>query len=237
MRRHCPIQRGLWLLCGLLLSQLTWATTPVSLQLRWLHQFQFAGYYAAIHKGFYAQEGLEVTLKQGGVGIEPVTEVLSGRAQFGVSNAGLIADYLNGRSVLMLAPIFQHSPNVLLVRGDVATPAELVDAGPIALMGGDQDIDLKAMFVNEGIPLQRLAFTEAGGHLDDLVNGKVKAIHAYLSNEPFELELRGVPYSVLKPQTYGMDFYSDVLFTEQDYAKAHPEVVAAFRRASFRGWQ
>lgn len=112
MRRHCPIQRGLWLLCGLLLSQLTWATTPVSLQLRWLHQFQFAGYYAAIHKGFYAQEGLEVTLKQGGVGIEPVTEVLSGRAQFGVSNAGLIADYLNGRSVLMLAPIFQHSPNV-----------------------------------------------------------------------------------------------------------------------------
>lgn len=105
---------------------------------------QFAGYYAAIHKGFYAQEGLEVTLKQGGVGIEPVTEVLSGRAQFGVSNAGLIADYLNGRSVLMLAPIFQHSPNVLLVRGDVATPAELVDAGPIALMGGDQDIDLKA---------------------------------------------------------------------------------------------
>lgn len=237
MRWHRPIQRGLWLLGGLLLSQLTWATTPVSLQLRWLHQFQFAGYYAAIHKGFYAQEGLEVTLKQGGVGIEPVTEVLSGRAQFGVSNAGLIADYLNGRSVLMLAPIFQHSPNVLLVRGDVATPTELVDAGPIALMGGDQDIDLKAMFVNEGIPLQRLAFTQAGGHLDDLINGKVKAIHAYLSNEPFELELRGVPYSVLKPQSYGMDFYSDVLFTEQDYAKAHPEVVAAFRRASFRGWQ
>ncbi|WP_303785355.1 ABC transporter substrate-binding protein [Azovibrio restrictus] len=233
------LSRGLCLgLLALLATLPALAQTPVTLQLRWLHQFQFAGYYAALHKGFYQEAGLDVTLKEGGPGISPLDEVLAGRAQFGIANAGLVNAFLNGKPVLMLAPIFQHSPSVLLVRGRKAdTPADLAGAGPVLLLGNDEDVELKAMFVNEGIPLERVQFVTEGRHLDDLVQGRVVALNAYLSNEPFLLQQQGIPHRVLRPQTYGMDFYSDVLFSTRDMERQSPETVAAFRQASLRGWE
>src|SRR6185369_15914533 len=54
----------------------------IDFQLRWKHQFQFAGYYAAIEKGYYREEGLEVRLHEGAPGKTPVQEVLAGRAQY-----------------------------------------------------------------------------------------------------------------------------------------------------------
>ena len=58
--------------------------TKVTLQLKWVPQAQFAGYYAASLKGFYKAQGLDVTLKNGGPNIVPETVVASGQAQFGV---------------------------------------------------------------------------------------------------------------------------------------------------------
>ena len=92
-----PLFRRLCLgMLALLTALPALAQTPVTLQLRWLHQFQFAGYYAALHKGFYQEAGLNVTLKEGGPGISPLDEVLAGRAQFGIANAGLVNAFLNG---------------------------------------------------------------------------------------------------------------------------------------------
>ena len=56
--------------------------SPVTVQLKWVHQAQFAGFYAAVDKGFYAEEGLDVTINPGGVDIDIMDEVLSGRAEF-----------------------------------------------------------------------------------------------------------------------------------------------------------
>jgi len=230
------------LLLGLLVALVgveSMALEPVSLQLRWKHQFQFAGYYAALHKGFYREAGLDVRLLEGGPGADPVAAVLSGRSEFGVSISSLVIDYLRGRPVVMLGPVFQHSPNVLLIRGENRHLSELglPGAGPIALMGGDQDVELKVMFLNEGIPLERLRIVPDENHLSDFLDGRVEALNAYVSNEPFVLEQAGIPFSTLHPQSYGMDFYGDLLFTTQALIAQHPQRVAAFRSASLRGWQ
>ncbi len=243
MMIHCTFSRiiflALLLALGFPFRLSAEPLTPVSLQLRWLHQFQFAGYYAALHKGFYREAGLDVTLKEGGPGADPVQEVLSGRSEFGIALSSLVVNFLKGQPVLLLGPIFQHSPNVLLVSGrdrrlvDLARP----DRPKIAMMGSDQDVDLRSMFINEGIELDRLNFVPDKHHLNDLLNRRVEALNAYTSNEPFLLDQRGVPYTILKPSTYGMDFYGDLLFTHQDMEKSHPQVVAAFYAASKRGWQ
>ncbi len=213
--------------------------TPVSLELRWHHQFQFAGYYAALHKGFYLEAGLDVTLKEGGPEANPVQGVLSGRSEFGIALSSLVVNFLNGQPVRLLGPIFQHSPNILLVRGKDRRLVDLVNTSKpkIALMNGDQDVDLKSMFLNEGIALERLNFVADERHLHDLLNQRVTAVNAYTSNEPYLLDKLDVPYTVLKPATYGMDFYGDVLFTHRDVEQKRPQVVAAFYAASKRGWQ
>jgi signal transduction histidine kinase len=214
------------------------ALEQVTLQLNWRHQFEYAGYYAALHKGYYQDAGLAATLKEGAPNISAIDEVTQGRADFGVSSSGLVKSYLEGKPVLMLAPIFQHSPAALLSLGkQLNTPADVAKAGSIGLQPGDESLDLKAMFVNEGIALDKLKINTEGKGLEDLQSGKIIAMNAYLSNEPYFLKKRGISFSVIKPAHYGMDFYSDILFTHQAVEKARPEVVAAFRSATLKGWE
>lgn len=228
--------RCTWL-CLAGLATPAFALTPVTMQLRWNHQFQFAGYYAALEKGFYRDAGLDVTLKEGGSNISATEEVLQGRAQFGVTNSGLVKTYMTGQPVLMLAPIVQHSPTILLSLGHkLHNPAEVAKAGVIRLQPGDESLEQKSLFVNEGIALDKLKITTEQHGIDDLLSGKVVAINAYRSNEPFELQQRGLAYSILEPGHYGMDFYSDILFTSSALNKDQPKLVADFRAATLKGW-
>jgi diguanylate cyclase (GGDEF)-like protein/PAS domain S-box-containing protein len=215
------------------------ARETVVLQLRWMHQFQFAGYYAALHQGYYLDAGLNVVIGEGGPGADPVGDVLAGRADFGIGTSSLVIDYLKGKPVLMLGPVFQHSPNALIVRGRDQRPVDLALAkdARIAMMGGDQDIELKAMFLDEGIPLEKLNFVPDERHLDDFIAGRIAAVNAYTSNEPYQLDQLGIAYTVLSPHSYGMDFYGDVLFTRRALAADKPAMVTAFRAATLRGWQ
>ena len=110
------------LVCGLLLLACSASSQEVAskahdtidLQLRWLPQFQFAGYYAAIEKGFYREEGLDVRLHAGAPDRQPVAEVLAGRAQYAEGNSEILLARLRGKPLVVLAAIFQHSPSVLL---------------------------------------------------------------------------------------------------------------------------
>ncbi len=236
------------LLCFVLFSaQAAWASPAtqqngglqvIDVQLRWKHQFQFAGYYAAIAQGYYREEGLEVRLHEGGPNITPVEEVLSGRAQYAEANSELLYARLHGKPLVALAVIFQHSPSVLLARTDqgVRTAHDLIDK-PVMLMDAQTDADFLAMFRSEGIPLEKLQLLPSSYQVEDLANGKVTAFNSYLTNEPFYLQQRGVEYNVISPVTYGIDFYSDILFTTQAEIDEHPQRVEAFRRATLRGWR
>lgn len=215
------------------------ATTleTVTLQLRWSHQFQFAGYYAALHKGYYRQQGLDVTIRAGTPSLRPVDEVLAGRAQYGEANSELLMHYLNGAPLIALAAIVQHSPSVLLTRADsgIRSPQDLSDK-KIMMMGGTEDVDFLAMFANEGMNINELNILPSSYNIQDLIDRKVDAFNAYLTNEPFFLSQKGiVPYAI-KPLNYGIDFYSDILFTTQQELKSHPDRVKRFREASLQGW-
>ena len=211
---------------------------PIDFQLRWKHQFQFAGYYAAIAKGYYRDEGFEVRLHEGAPGKTPVEEVLAGRALYGESNSELLFERLNGKPLVALAAIFQHSPSVLLARSDagIRTVHDLVGKR-VMLMNAQTDADFMTMFSREGISATSLDLQPSSYDVDDLVNGNVQAFNSYLTNEPFYLQRKGVAYTVLSPATYGIDFYSDILFTTEDEATENPTRVAAFRRATLRGWR
>src|SRR3981189_3513790 len=71
----------------LLASHPAAALDQVALQLKWKHQFQFAGYYAALEQGFYRDAGLDVTIREGGPDIEAAEAVASGKADLGGSTA------------------------------------------------------------------------------------------------------------------------------------------------------
>ena len=102
----------------LLVPSISLAQDKVVLQLKWKHGFQFAGYYAAQELGYYNDAGLDVELRAASPGIIPVEEVISGRAQYGVGNSALLLDRQKGKPVVVLGVIFQHSPSILITRGN-----------------------------------------------------------------------------------------------------------------------
>jgi diguanylate cyclase (GGDEF)-like protein/PAS domain S-box-containing protein len=215
-----------------------WASAdPIHLQLRWHHQFQFAGYYAALEKGYYKDAGLDVVIHEGMPEKKPVQEVLQGHAQYGEANSELLLERLRGTPLVALAAIYQHSPSVLIARKDsgIFSPDDLVGK-KIMLMDKTVDADFVAMFNNEGIDFSRLDIVPSSYEIRDLVDRKVDAFNSYLSNEPYFLKQQGVEFTVLNPRNYGIDFYSDILFTSEDELKRHPERVKAFRQASLEGW-
>src|SRR3954451_13423586 len=85
------------------------ALEKVSLQLKWLHQFQFAGYYVALERGFYRDAGLDVEIRPGGPNIDANGDVGTGKAGFGVGATGVILPHPGQAKSIVLGVIFQHS--------------------------------------------------------------------------------------------------------------------------------
>ena len=95
------------------------ALTPVTVQFLWTHQSQFAGFYAADQKGYYADEGLAVTFLKGGPDVDRWTSVLDGTAQFGIAGGDeLVIGRSEGKQVRAIATIFRRSPVVFIALAD-----------------------------------------------------------------------------------------------------------------------
>ena len=224
------------LICCLLGATEVHALESVTLQLKWTHAFQFAGYYAAIEKGFYKQAGLSVNLLEAAPGTDPVKIVVDGKADFGVGTSSLLLERQAGVPVVALAVIFQHSPLVLVARQN--QPLQSVhDLKGKRVMFETQSAELKAYLRQEGIDDAALQALPHSFNTRDLIEGRVDGMTAYSTNELFDLENAGFAYQTYSPRAVGIDFYGDNLFTTERQIKANPARVAAFRAASLKGWQ
>jgi class 3 adenylate cyclase/ABC-type nitrate/sulfonate/bicarbonate transport system substrate-binding protein len=211
------------------------ALDQVSMQLKWKHQFQFAGYYAALEQGFYRDAGLDVTIREGGPNIDATEAVARGNADFGVCSSSVLREWVMGRHLVVLAVIFQQTPAIILVprRADVRSVSDLRGRTLMDAPGSDE---IAAMLKHEGVDYAALPRVDHRGDPRDLLVGMADAMVAYSTNEPFVLEQLGAAYRTFSPAAYGVDFYGDNLCTSEAELKAHPERVAAFRAASLKGW-
>jgi len=222
-------------------AQVETTTSPelekVTLQLKWLHQFQFAGYYAAKLKGFYADEGLDVEIKQRDLHHNNIQQVIDGDAQYGVSDSILLLYQARNEPVVIVAPIFQHSPQVLvtLKSSGIDNPYQLDDKNIAFYLKDTDGFPLLAMFEQMGVKpsLNRIVIK---AEPEQLIKGETEAYPAYLSNEPYKLQKAGYDINIFRPMNFGIDFYGDMLFTSKQEALNHPERVARFKRATLKGW-
>lgn len=207
---------------------------PVRLQLKWLHQFQFAGFYAALEKGYYREAGMDVSIQEASAHESAVSVLERGGAEFGLHGSDLVVARAQGKPVVALAAIFQHSPMVLLARKD-ADISSLHDlAGKRVLLGPDA-AELLAYLKHESVPVNT-GLSVQSFDLKALIAAEVDAMAGYSTDETYLLTRAAIPFNVFSPRAAGIDFYGDVLFTTETQVKLHPERVRRFRDASLRGW-
>jgi diguanylate cyclase (GGDEF)-like protein/PAS domain S-box-containing protein len=218
----------------MLFASPAFALDAVSLQLKWTHAFQFAGYYAALEQGYYRDAGLDVALKEADSEINPVNEVLEGRSQYGVGTSSLLLERAAGKPVVALAVVFQQSPYEIYAAPNIHKLSDLVGK---RFMLEPQSQELLAYLKREGIPLDRIQQMPHSFDAEGLMKGKAEAMSGYMSNEPFYFHQAQYPYQTFSPRSAGIDFYGDNLFTTEKELREHPQRVKAFRAASLRGWQ
>lgn len=234
-RRACRFV--LWLaLIGLSPVALAGDPEPVRLQLKWRHQFQFAGYYAALEKGYYREAGFDVTLLPARPGTDSIREVVAGHAEFGVASAELVQRFAVGDPVVALAVIFQHSPLVLFARREAGI-ASVQDLQGKRVALAESETELFAYLRREGVPAASLVRERHHFTADALLNGRVDALAGYDTDEAWHLRAHPEAWIRFTPRAAGIDFYGDTLFTASARLAADPERVQAFTEASLRGWR
>jgi len=214
------------------------ATDPISLHLKWKHAFQFAGYYAALEQGYYLDEGLDVTIVEAASDNLAVNALLDGAAQYGIWSADLMQERIAGHPFVVLGVIFQHSPYVIISRRDraIRKPADLI--GRRVMVAARQgEAQFRAMLLREGLTPEDVTVVPHTWRVDDVIAGRVDAEMSYITDQPNQISARGVETALMRPLDYGIDFYGDCLFTTEGEIATHPDRVAAFRRASFKGWE
>ncbi len=214
------------------------ANEKVVLQLKWFHQFQFAGYYAAKEKGFYDEVGLDVEIKQRDLKYNNIDEVINGNAQYGVADSILILYRLKQQPVVIVSPIFQHSPSVFisLKKKNISSIYELNNKDILFYPNNTDGFSLLAMIKKFNLDVNLVRERYKDDYMR-LIKNEVDVIPAYIANEPFLFKEKGYDVNIINPTNYGFDMYGDMLFTNEDEAKNNPDRVEKFKEATLKGWK
>ena len=161
------------------------AEEQITLQLKWKHAFQFAGFYIAKEKGYYQDAGLSVSLIEGGPGKDPVAHALSASGNFAISDTGIILARADKKPVKALAAIFQHSP-LALATTEASGILSFEDLrGKRAMMqSGHMDAVILASIKKAGLTANDFIREDTSFNIHDLIDGKTDAFSSYVTDQP-----------------------------------------------------
>ena len=221
----------------LLLPIILFSNEKVTLQLQWKHQFEFAGFYMAKEKGFYNDVGLDVTLKEFDKNVNLINDVVSGKVEYGISYSNVISSYLNGKPVVFIANILKYSPLALATSRDIITPSDLNGKKIMGLDKSLSNTPLLSMMEQFHVDISQIKSVAPSFNVQDLITGQVDAMVVFTTNEVYKLDKSGFKYNLLKPSTYGVEFYDLNIFTSQAEVINHSQRVYNFKMASLKGWK
>ena len=163
--------------------------------------------------------------------------VLKGEADYGITSSELVVAKANGKPVVALASIFQHSPIVLISRSE-SNLKYLSDYVGKSIMTTQFDkLEISLMFAKEGIDPEKINVIPHEYSLSPLIDHKADAVIDYITMQPNQLKCLGIEPRVISPIDYGMDFYGDAFFTSVKEIKNNPQRVEQITRATLRGWE
>jgi NitT/TauT family transport system substrate-binding protein len=227
--------------------------TKVTLQLKWVPQAQFAGYYAASLKGFYKAQGLDVTLKNGGPNIIPETVVASGQAQFGVDwLPSLLAARDASTPLVNIAQVFDRSGMTQLTwkSSGITSIAKMKGKKVANWLGGNQ-YELFAALTKAGMDPaknQGVTIVQQPFDMNLFLKGQVDSASAMTYNELAQvLETKNPKtgklfqlsdLNVIPFQKVGTGMLEDGIFSSAGYLKtaANRTTAEKFIGASLAGW-
>lgn len=206
--------------------------TKVRFQTDWFPQPEHGGYYQALAKGYYAEEGLDVEIVPGGPNAQVMTGVATGRAQIGMTNGDdVFVAVSRGVPLKAVAAEMQRDAQGILYHEENPI-RDLRDLDGKTIMAGAGSVWIQFVQQRYGIRFNLLPLV---GDLARFMNDPRFVQQCFVTNEPFFAGRRGAKVGALLIAHPGYEPYR-VIFTSDAFLAQNPEVVRKFVRASLRGW-
>ena len=227
--------------------------TPVTLQLQWVAQSQFAGYYAAQDQGFYEDECLEVTIQEGAVEIVPQQVVAAGDAEFGIAWVPkMLASREQGADLVNIGQVFQRSGTMQIAWADSGIETVEDWAGKrVGTWGFGNEWEVFAALRQAGIDPndpEQVTIVQQPFDMSLLLNREIDLAQAEVYNEYAQLLEATNPETgeLYQPEDFTVFDYNDVgtamlqdhVFVREEWLAepGNEEIAERFLEASFRGW-
>jgi len=218
---------------------------PVSIELKWLHQAQFAGNYVAKERDLYQKEGLDVTLVPFSFENPVIKAVTDKKVMFGITGADeLLLARASGAPLKAIAVIYKINPvcAYTLKTSGIIKPQDFIGKTvgiERASDGTDVNIGIlySAMISKLGIDRSKIKEVTIGYDPTELLNGETDVSTGYIINEPNQAIMKGYEVNTILMADYGVNMYADVIFTHEDTIRGKPEIVEKVLRATLAGWQ
>jgi len=204
----------------------------VRFQTDWYPEPEHGGYYQALAKGFYRDEGLDVEIVPGGPNAQVMAQVATGRADLGMTNGDdVIVAVARGVPIRMVAAEMQRDAQGILYHA--AHPLhDLKDLDGRTIMAGAGSVWLQWAQQTYGIKFNLLPLV---GDIGRFMNDQNYLQQCFVTNEPYFARQRGADVGVLLIARPGYEPYR-VMFAGENFIRHHGPVVQKFVRASLRGW-
>jgi ABC-type nitrate/sulfonate/bicarbonate transport system substrate-binding protein len=212
----------------------------VSIQLNWLHEAEFAGYYVAHSKGFYEEQGLEVTILEGGPGFPARDKVMNGETTFSVTSFAEQRDLTAaGEPSVAVMSAFQIPPLTIfaLENSDIRDPRDLAGKKVGVTTDYWRKI-LRQTLTAAGVdPAEVTEVKVEVNDLEKLYDGTVDAWLGYAQDEPIRATIAGHPVTNIFPADFGIGGYEGLVIATQSTIDSSPDMVRAFVKATEQGWR
>jgi NitT/TauT family transport system substrate-binding protein len=210
---------------------------PVTVQLQWTHQAEFAGFYAADQNGNYADEGLAVTFIQGGPDVDNLAPLVDRKVQFCTATAEqLIVARASGKPLRAVATIYRRSPAVFFSLADSGITRPQDFAGKKVRVPATILPTLHAMTSRVGVTPDQYTEVNLPSDVTIFASGVVPVWGGYINALPLLVQKAGIKIIIIYPDDYGVHFYGDSLITTDELISTQPDLVERFLRATLVGW-
>lgn len=228
--------KKLFLLCLLFALLVPGHAQKITFTPQWTPQSQFAGYYAALENGYYAEAGLDIAIKHPTTSYSSISMLKDGTANIITSEliSAMIATDKDVRLVNLLQTT-QHSTLVLVSRiENVQQLADLAGRRVGTWRVGFSEVPYM-IDDEQQLDIEWVQFTSP---LNLYISGAIDAAMCKSYNEQVLFAMAGItPASVLRFADMGYDFPEDGLYVTEAFYKKYPELCRKFAEASRKGWE